>query len=109
VRPSALAMALALTTSALVSAGCAGRAARTYTITIAQMRFTPGRLTVEPGDVVEWTNTDLVPHTATARGGAFNSGSIGAGSSWRWTARTRGTAPYVCALHPTMSAVIEVK
>ena len=105
----ALAMALALTAGALASASCAGRAARMYTVKIEQMRFTPARLSVQPGDVVEWVNADLVPHTATAKGGAFNSGPIAAGSSWRWTAQTRGTTPYLCALHPTMSAQMEVR
>jgi plastocyanin len=78
-------------------------------VTIAQMRFTPARLTLEPGDVVGWVNADLVPHTATGRGGAFDSGPIAAGASWRWRADTRGTVPYVCALHPTMAAVLDVK
>ena len=107
-RPS-LAMALALTACALASAGCTRPASRTYTVTIEQMRFTPARITVAPGDIVEWVNADLVPHTATARDGTFESGQIAAGSSWRWTARTRGTTPYVCALHPTMSARIEIR
>ena len=105
----ARALALALVAGALASAGCAGRVPQTYTVTIEQMRFTPATISVAPGDVVEWVNADLVPHTATASGGAFNSGPIAAGSSWRWTARARGTAPYVCALHPTMSAQIEVR
>ena len=101
-------MALALAGSVLGSTGCAGRASRTHTVTIAQMRFTPATLSVHPGDIVEWVNGDLVPHTATAGDGAFNSGSIAAGASWRWTVQTRGTVPYRCALHPTMSAVLDV-
>jgi plastocyanin len=102
-------MALALSACALASAARTGPASRTYTVTIEQMRFTPARITVAPGDVVEWVNADLVPHTATVRDGAFDSGQIAAGSSWRWTARTRGTTPYVCALHPTMAGIVEVR
>ena len=102
-------MALALAGCALGSAGCAGRAPRTYTVTIEQMRFTPAGLSVHAGDVVEWVNADLVPHTATARDGAFNSNTIAVGGTWRWTARGRGTLPYVCALHPAMSALLRVE
>lgn len=101
-------MAVAIVAWAVASAGCAGHAARTHTVTIAQMRFTPARLTVASGDTVEWVNADLVPHTATASSGAFNSGSIAPGSSWRWKVQGRGAVPYVCALHPTMKAALAV-
>jgi len=102
-------MAVAVLGWAIASAGCAGHAARTLTVTIAQMRFTPARLTVAPGDTVEWVNTDLVPHTATASGGAFNSGPIAPGNSWRWKVQGRGSVPYVCALHPAMKAALAVE
>jgi plastocyanin len=84
-------------------------AARTHTITMTQMRFQPASLTVHEGDIVEWVNDDLVPHTATARRGAFDSGAIAAGGRWRWTVRGDGTVTYVCTLHPTMSARLRVR
>jgi plastocyanin len=107
-RRHALLTALALTGCTAGSAGCAGRAPRAYTVTIEEMRFTPASLSVRPGDTVEWVNADLVPHTATARDGVFDSKTIAAGSSWRWTVRAQGTVRYTCTLHPTMSALLQV-
>jgi hypothetical protein len=48
-------------------------------------------LAVRQGDTIEWINDDIVPHTATSTGGAFDSGAIAAGGTCRWTARARGT------------------
>jgi plastocyanin len=81
---------------------------QTHTIVIEGMRFEPADLTVHPGDTVVWTNKDLFAHTATAEGG-FDSRQIDPGGSWRLTLQTRGDLPYICALHPTMKAIVRVR
>lgn len=83
--------------------------ARTHTVTITAMRFDPAALVVREGDTIEWINEDLVPHTATSRVARFDSGTIAPGASWTWTARSSGSAPYVCSLHPTMSGRIDIE
>ena len=60
------------------------------------------------GDVVVWTNKDPFPHTVTAPG-AFDSGSIAAGKSWRFTAKKAGTFDYVCSLHSNMKGTLQVE
>ena len=83
-------------------------AGETRTITIEGMRFAPASLTVKQGDTVVWENRDLVVHTATA-GGAFDSGPIAAGKTWRLVAKKAGRLEYVCTLHPTMKATLVVE
>jgi len=93
---------------ALPDAAAAAGPARTHEIVIQGLRYVPETLKVQRGDVVVWVNQDPFPHTVTAAG-VFDSGSIGAGKSWRYTARRAGVHRYVCTLHSTMSATLEVE
>ena len=77
-------------------------------IKIESMQFEPKFVAIAKGDVVEWKNNDLVPHTATAPG-SFDSKTILPGKSWRYTVRKKGRFDYKCNFHPTMSASIEAK
>ncbi|MEO8312560.1 MAG: plastocyanin/azurin family copper-binding protein [Caldimonas sp.] len=86
----------------------ADRAAKTYEVVIQGLLYVPETLTVRPGDVVVWINKDPFPHTVTAAG-AFDSGAIAAGKSWRFTARKTGTHSYLCTLHTTMKGTLKVE
>ena len=72
----------------------------THTVTIDGAQFSPATLTIKPGDTVLWLNKDILAHTATAAGGAFDSRVIQPGQSWKFVARKRGEFPYTCAFHP---------
>ena len=108
-------MRIAIASAALVLMSCAmGLAAepakpKTHTVTIEGMRFQPEVLAVAPGDTIVWVNKDLVPHSATADAGSFDSEFIGAGASWRYTIRNKGEFAYFCTFHPTMKARLQVK
>ena len=82
--------------------------ARTHEVVIQGLLYVPETLTVRPGDVVVWINKDPFPHTATAAG-AFDSGPIAAGKSWRFTAKKAGAYPYLCTLHTTMKGTLRVE
>jgi plastocyanin len=82
-------------------------AAATVTIMIRNMKFEPATLEVRQGDVIEWKNDDLTPHTATTA--QFDSGSIEPEKSWRYTVRKSGTFPYACTFHPDMKGTVVVK
>ena len=82
---------------------------KTHTVTIESMRFQPEHLTVARGDTVVWVNKDLVPHTATSGDGAFDSKTIQAEESFRFTVRKKGAFAYICTFHPTMTAMLRVK
>ena len=95
---------------ALVATASAGAAepAQTHRIVIEGLKYVPETLVVRKGDTVVWVNNDPFPHTATAAG-AFDSGSLAAGKSWRFVARRAGVFPYGCTLHSNMKATIRVE
>lgn len=83
--------------------------AKVHTVTIEGMQFNPQKLSVHRGDRIQWVNKDLVPHTVTASGKAFDSGSIAPGASWSYGAATSGEFAYGCTFHPTMKGKITVQ
>ena len=100
---------LAVSTAAgLRAAVAADKPGRTHEVVVQGLQYVPETLKVGRGDVVVWINKDPFPHTATAPG-AFDSGSIAAGGSWRFTARRAGTFPYVCTLHSNMKGMLQVE
>ena len=90
-------------------AGAAPPAPRVHTVVIDGMQFIPQTIEVKPGDTVVWRNRDPFPHTATAAKGGPDSPSIAAGGSWKFTAKKRGSYPYLCTLHRTMTGTLVVK
>ena len=75
-------------------------------VRIRNMKFSPDKLEIRKGDVVEWANEDLTPHTATSV--SFDSGSIEPDHSWRKTFTEAGEFPYACTFHPDMKATVTV-
>ena len=106
--PSVARRSLAAAVAALLIGG-ADAAAVVHTVTIDGFEFHPPEVTVGKGDVVVWVNKDPVPHTATAKGAALDSGSIAASGSFHFTATREGRFDYVCTLHPTMKGVLVVR
>ena len=105
-------IALAALGSMLIGVGCAPEPRTRPSVRqviIHEMRYEPVGLTVAVGDTVEWVNRDLVPHTATAQSGQWDSGNIEADASWRTMVRTRGPYPYACLFHPGMQATLTVQ
>jgi len=102
-RPAALAML-----AAAAAVPVARAAPQEHVVLIEGMAFHPAALHVKPGDRIVWINRDLVPHTATGKAHAFDSGLIAAGAQWRTTAPRSGTYAYDCAYHPTMSGTLVV-
>jgi len=83
--------------------------AATRSVTIAGFAFDPATRTIAVGDKVTWTNNDGTGHTATANGGAFDTGTIAAsGGSASVTFTTAGTYAYHCKIHPSMTGRIVV-
>ena len=104
-------VASALLGAALAAAPSSVAAAdppRTHEVVIQGLLYVPETLTVRRGDVVVWINKDPFPHTVTAAG-VFDSGSIAAGKSWRFTAKKPGTHSYLCTLHTTMKGTLRVE
>lgn len=71
--------------------------------------YSPSPRVVTAGQTVSWHNADGMTHTATADGGAFNTGNIAAGAtSAPITMTTTGALAYHCAIHPSMVGTLTV-
>jgi plastocyanin len=90
--------------------GCAKKPApRSYAATMKNFVIEPAVLTVSLGDTVVWTNTDFVPHSATAKDGSWDSKQIDANASFRYVATVSGRHDYYCVFHPNMTATLVVR
>ncbi len=89
--------------------GACARRPQTETVALAGVAFKPDTVSAAVGDTVVFRNDDPVPHTATSDRGAFDSGDIAPGKSWRWVAPAAGRFPYHCTYHPNMTGVVVVK
>jgi plastocyanin len=89
--------------------GCGRGGPKLHTVTMRLVRFEPDSLVIAKGDTVEWVNHDIVPHTATATNGAWDSKTLLPGASWRTVLATPGPQPYSCLLHITMKGRIDVR
>jgi plastocyanin len=77
---------------------------------IVDFNYAPGRITVKAGTTVTWTNTGQRPHTATDRGGTFDTKPISPGASATVTLSTPGTYFYFCRINPArMNGVLVVE
>ena len=82
-------------------------------IHIQNFAYSPTPLTVAPGATVSVMNMENAdparPHTVTAEGGAFDSGTVDQGETGSFTApMASGTYAYGCAFHSNMAGVLQV-
>lgn len=77
-------------------------------VSIANLAFAPTSISVKAGQSVTWQNNDTTTHTATADGGAFDTGAVAPGASRSATMNTPGTFSYHCTIHPFMTASVTV-
>ncbi len=106
---------LALTSLVLLAAPASADAVRAAAqdggeAKIVDFDFSPRRLTVEAGTKLTWSNTGQRPHTATDRGGTFDTRPIAPGASAEITLSTPGTYFYFCRINPAkMNGVLTVE
>lgn len=81
--------------------------AETLRVTIEAATFSPPEIAARVGDVIEWSNQDIVLHTATDRGNGFDVAikPEGKGST---ILKKAGKISYYCRYHPNMTGVITV-
>ena len=92
----------------LAACGSKAREPKVHHVVIQSMIFAPTTLEVSTGDIVVWTNEDIVPHTVTAAG-VFDSQSMNNKQEWRYTATKAGDYAYGCTFHPTMKGTLIVR
>jgi plastocyanin len=79
------------------------------TIDIRDLAYHPAQTEIAVGTTVTWTNSDTVPHTATATDRTFDSGILDPGKSYSFTFEKAGTFDYSCLVHPQMKGTIVVR
>jgi plastocyanin len=85
-----------------------GRAVAANTVAIKNFTFAPAAVTVRAGTTVTWKNTDEEPHTVSATGGPFHSGTLNTGATYRYTFTKPGQYRYLCTIHPFMHGTVVV-
>ncbi len=77
---------------------------------IVNFDYVPRTLQVDAGTTVTWTNTSNRPHTATDRGGTFDTRPIQPGHGASVTFSVPGTYSYFCQVNPQkMNGVVVVR
>ncbi len=76
-------------------------------IKMANVAYAPAQVSAHVGDTIEWTNDDIVAHTATARNGAWDFMIQPKGKA-TVVLKSTGTIEYYCRLHPNMVGSIMV-
>jgi len=95
-------IALALMLGASVPAQAA-----TVQITMENLEIMPAEASAKVGDTVEWTNKDVLAHTATAKDGDFDV-MLPPKKSGSFVLKKAGTLEYYCRFHPNMKATLKV-
>jgi plastocyanin len=78
-------------------------------VQIRNYAFAQSQVTVTPGTTVTWVNCDQDIHSSTADSGAWNSGLLSPGQTYRRTFDAAGTFAYHCDPHPSMKGSIVVR
>jgi plastocyanin len=87
--------------SAAASACSESTAAGGVTVTVVDFMFQPSNVTAKTGQVIAFSNTGSVSHTATLDNGGCATGTINAGKSDGLVFTTAGTYTFHCSIHPT--------
>ena len=105
---SLLAVLAALLLPGFVAVPAADGRTAGATVTVADMSFSPDRVTVGLGESVTWTFQDSVSHTATSDDGFFDTGAASGGASRSVRFASAGVFTYHCTFHPMMHGRVTV-
>ena len=78
-------------------------------VSIANFAFTPGEITIAPGESVTWTNDDGAPHGLEFHDGAPGTDLLLPGASFSRKFDRPGTYDYNCSVHPYMTGRVIVR
>ena len=92
----------------VLAAACSADAdmPETHIVEMQGLTFVPATVEAKVGDTVLWINTDVMPHTATAADGAWDSGMMEVDDEWSLLIEEAGEMNFICTYHPGMEGVI---
>lgn len=79
-----------------------------HKIAIKSFQFEPEEISIKVGDTVTWTNFDIVPHTATAKDGSWDTETLETGQSMQIIVTEGMDRAYFCVFHPHMKASLRI-
>ena len=97
-----------ITVAAALAFAAPAQAAVTKTVTIKPGSFSPAKVTINMGDSITWSNTDIVDRQVVATGGQFASPVIKPKGSWTRRFDTAGTFKYRDAFKSAQNGTIVV-
>ena len=100
---------LMLAAATLVLVLPASSSAATISVKIVGNAFQPAKITVDSGDVVQWTNNTSANRQVVADEGGFASPTLKPGQSYSFTFKTAGSYAYHDALHPGAKGSVTVQ
>jgi plastocyanin len=83
---------------------------KTYEIAMVDKKYTPGVITIKPGDTVKFNNKDSIKHNVFSSSGnnAFELGTYGFGVAEGATLKYPGIVKVYCNIHAGMAAFVSV-
>ncbi len=78
-------------------------------VKIDNFTFGPGKLIVDKGTAVTWTNQDDIPHSIVLTALGVRSKALDTDKAFTYQFDKTGTFSYICGLHPAMHGQIVVK
>lgn len=102
-----VAFAIAALLAAAMIPVAAAPPARTYTITLDNMKFGAPPPKLHVGDTILWVNRDLFRHSATARDGGFDL-DLPPARTVRLVLKKPGVIAFFCKFHPGMTGRLKV-
>ena len=82
--------------------------AATVQIVMQNLDISPAEVSAKVGDTIEWTNKDIVAHTATARNGDFDV-ALPPNKTGSFVLKNAGAVDYYCRFHPNMKATLKIE
>lgn len=104
----ALAIGVLMVSAAGSFAGAAPAKPAIVRVTIDSLAYGPSTVAAKVGDTIEWTNADVVVHTATASNKAFDV-TLPPGKPARLVLKKTGAFDYYCRFHPNMRGTLIVR
>jgi plastocyanin len=80
----------------------------TIQISMENLEVSPAEASAKVGDTIEWTNRDVLAHTATARNGDFDV-TMPPKNTVRLVLKKAGSVEYYCRYHPNMKATLKIE
>lgn len=104
-------LALLVATAAVLAAGSAAIAGGIVNIDQKGLAFSQASVTVNKGDILNFTNNDSTSHNIliSGNGVSLNSGLQQPGVAFKAPMVKEGTYAVVCGIHPKMKMTIVVK